>query len=81
MNLTKEQIEQIASTLTALAGTFAPDNAKSIVQLIAIATQLNNVIDSIKNQTEETKAEVWAEVRSNYADAVAEFEASVKPAP
>lgn len=77
--MTKEQIEQLAAALGLLANTFSPDNAKAVVQLIGIATQLNNAIDAIKNQTPENEAAVWHEVSENYSDAVSAFEASMKP--
>jgi len=76
MSLTKEQIEQIAATLAALAASFSPKNAQAVAQLIGIATQLNSMIHAISNQTEEDTAEVWEQVRTNYADAVAAFNAS-----
>ncbi len=78
--MTKQQLEALAQTLMGLAKAFVPGDAGIIAGVVEVATDLNNAIHDIKNQSDANAQEVWNNVRTNAADAVEKFEASVKKA-
>jgi hypothetical protein len=73
-----EQMEEIGATLVDLASIFSPKNAAALKGLVMAATQLNNMISSIRNQTDATSEAVWDEVRADYRESVAAFKASME---
>lgn len=64
----------IVSQLSAIAAIYAPGKGQAVIELLAVAARLNNMIAQIK----DNDPQAWAEVSANYGDALARFEASVK---
>lgn len=73
MSLNKEQIQAFAQQFSALAAIFNPGAAASIQLLVAAATQLNEMIGTIK----KNDPEMWNKVADDFNAAVAAFDASV----
>jgi hypothetical protein len=79
VKVSPEEIAQIAQALAAVAGVFSPANAASIALLVQAGTQVNLLIQRVRNQTEAEAQKVWEEVRTDWKASVASFEASQKP--
>jgi hypothetical protein len=50
-------------------------NPAQIAQLLVLAAQLVQTLQTIRAQSEATQDAVWAQVRADYADALAQFDA------
>lgn len=74
--ITGEQIAEIGDKILDVATIFDPADAAAIKALLEAGTQLNNMIQKIKNQSDANRQAVWDDVRTNYSDAVAAFEES-----
>lgn len=68
------ELMALVSQLSAIASIYAPGNAKAVIELLNVAARLNNMIAMIR----ESDPAAWAEIRGNYSDALARFEASVQ---
>lgn len=56
-------------------------NPATIAQLLLLAAQLVQTLQQIKTQSEATQDATWAQVRTDYADAVTAFEQATGTAP
>lgn len=74
--MTQEQLAQFAKQMVALAAIFNPGAAASVELLIAAATQLNEMVASIKRNDPD----MWDKVSKDYKDSLAAFDASVPKA-
>jgi hypothetical protein len=80
MQLDLSKIETIASTLLDIAGSFIPGanvakDALILKQLLGAGGELNSLLTAIK--TNPDNAAVWDLIRTDYADSVYAFNASV----
>lgn len=76
--VTAEQITALANTLATVGAIFNPAAGATIKGLVTAGTELNNMIRNIREQTEESAAEVWEEVRADYEKSLEGFQASVE---
>lgn len=74
--ITAEQIAAIARQLAEIAAVFNPGAAASVVAVIEVGTELNNLIKDIRLQENGQEAAVWAEVRDDYAESLDAFNAA-----
>lgn len=70
------KIKAIVTVLEAAAAIYAPGSAPAVAALLNAATQLNGLIGEIRSQTDADAQAVWDKVRTDYSDALAEFESS-----
>lgn len=68
------QIEQLAMTLASIAAVISPGNAEAIAALVKAGTELNGIIQRVR----QDDPEVWAQIRENYSEAVDAFNQSVQ---
>lgn len=73
MTVTKEQVEAFAKELTALASIFAPTEAMAVASLVTAASQLNTMIQNIKNNDPD----MWSKVSAETNEVVAQYEAGL----
>ena len=76
MNVTPEQVNQVAQQLAAVAGIFSPQNAAAIALLTQTATMLNTLVQQVRTQTDATAQKVWNQVNTDFKASVQAFEAS-----
>lgn len=76
MKVTAEQIAAIARQLAEIAAVFNPSAAQSVVAVIEVGTELNDLIKNIRTQENGQESAVWAEVRDDYQDSLNAFNAA-----
>lgn len=76
MKVTAEQLAAIARQLAEIAATFNPGAAASVIGVIEVGTELNNLIKDIRTQENGQEAAVWNEVRNDYQESLDAFNAA-----
>lgn len=79
MNVTPDQVAQVAQQLAAVAGVFVPQHAASLALLTQTATMLNTLVQQARTQTDATAQKVWTQVATDWKASVQAFEASITP--
>lgn len=75
-----EQIAALGARLVEIAAMFSPAHAgalRSVVAVVGVASELNDLVRAIR----DNDPEMWAQVSADYGDALAGFQASVTPRP
>lgn len=76
MKVTAEQLAAIARQLAEIAAVFNPGAAASVIAVVEVGTELNNLIKDIRTQENGQESQVWAEVRDDYQESLDAFNAA-----
>ena len=78
--MNREQIATLGQRLVEIAAMFSPAHAgalRSVVAVVGVASELNDLVRAIR----DNDPEMWAQVSADYGDALAGFQASATPRP